>query len=112
MDWIKHLCIQILVLSIVICGASIAWSQESKKDEKAEQLKFPTTEEEIVKALGKKPPVLKGRGGLPSQGNDQSLFGSKTGARGLAGIADDEEALAEAPKTNEAAECSLSTLIN
>jgi outer membrane protein OmpA-like peptidoglycan-associated protein len=101
MDWIKHLCIQVLVLSIVLCGASIVWSQESEEDEKAEQLKFPTTEEEIIKILGKDSPNLKGRGrgGLPLQDNDQSLFGSKTGARGLAGIAEDEEALAEAPKT-------------
>jgi outer membrane protein OmpA-like peptidoglycan-associated protein len=92
MDWIKYLGIHVLVLSIVFCGSGIAWSEDDST------LKFPTTEEEIVELLGVKPPEFKGRGGLPSQNNDQSLFGSKTGARGLAGIAEDEGALAEAPK--------------
>lgn len=95
MDWVKYWGMHVLVLGIVFWGASIVWSQDLKEEE---QLTFPTTEEEIVKILGVKPPDLKGRGGLPSQSNDQALFGSKTGARGLAGIAEDEEVLAEAPK--------------
>ncbi len=93
MDWVKYLGIHVLVLSIVLCGTA------SVRAEAESILKFPTTEEGIVEILGTKPPDFKGRGGLPSQGNDGSLFGNqKTGTRGLAGIADDEEALAEAPK--------------
>jgi len=93
MDWIKYLGIQILILSIIICGASIVWAEDDST------LKFPTTEEEIIKILGVKPPNFKGRGGLRSKGNANDLFdSSEGGARGLAGIADDDEALAEAPK--------------
>lgn len=95
MDWVKYWGVHVLVLSLVFWGASIARSQDLKEEE---QLKFPTTEEEIVKVLGVKPPDIKGRGGLPAQNNDQSLFGSpkEEGARGLKGIADDQ--LDKAPK--------------
>jgi outer membrane protein OmpA-like peptidoglycan-associated protein len=99
MHWVKHLSIQILIFSVVICGATIAWSQDVEKEEK--QLKFPATEEEIIEGLGEDPPdsILKGRGGLRSKGNDGSLFGDQNkGSRGLAGIVDDDKALAEAPK--------------
>ena len=94
---------------LVICGL-LWWSagevQAQKTDtalqEQHDALQFPTSEEEIIKLLGIKPPddIVKPRGGLQSSGNDGSLFGGAT--RGLGSIADDndidEEALQSAPK--------------
>ena len=82
-----------VVLCVVISGAGVLWSED---------LKFPTTEEEIIKALSVIPPSvnipIKGRGGLASKGNDNLLF-DKPRTRGISEIVeDDEEALVEAPK--------------
>jgi outer membrane protein OmpA-like peptidoglycan-associated protein len=90
----------IVMISVwLLCHAGISGAQES-----AEDLKFPTSEEEILQILGVEPPenILQQqpRGGLKSIGNDSSLFDA--GTRGLGGIADDEgvdeELLENAPK--------------
>ncbi len=68
---------------------------------RAEELTFPTTEEEIIEALSVAPETsVKGRGGLKSskslEGQSQ-LFNQGT-TRGLGGIVEDDKALEEAPK--------------
>ena len=78
-----------MVLGVLLSGTGL-W---------AEELKFPTTEAEIIEALGSPPPAMKatpkGRGALKSTGGGSSLFGN---TRGLGAIVDDEASLQGAPK--------------
>lgn len=76
----------LLSLLLAFGGTALTW---------AEELQFPTTQEEIIRALGQKPD--EGAGALQSSGNDKSLFG-KGNTRGLGSIAEDEQAIAQAPK--------------
>lgn len=78
----------ILVIAICMVGSHpLVWAED--------ELEFPSTAEEIIKALNQKPDL--GPGALQTGGNDKSLFG-KGKTRGLGAIADDEEALEQAPK--------------
>lgn len=84
----------VVMFYVFVCGTNVVWSEE---------LKFPTTKEEIINALPIPPSEaetsIEGRGALKSTKgiSGQSLF--STGAtRGLAGIVEDDKALAEAPK--------------
>ncbi len=61
----------------------------------AEELRFPSTKEEIIEALGQAPEVK--NGALPLSEEGVSLF-SKGKTRGLASIKEEEEALNRAPK--------------
>ncbi len=89
----------LLLCILVLCGPYGVWAQEQ-----TEALQFPTSEEEIIKLLGVKPPdnIIKPHGGLQSGGNDDSLFDGGTNSRGLGAIADDkdvnEAALENAPR--------------
>lgn len=83
MKWRTYVNMSVMILGMVwMVGIGNSW---------AEELKFPKTSEEIKSILGVKPPVSESQptGGIPSGGNDQSLFGQESNARGLAKIADD-----------------------
>jgi outer membrane protein OmpA-like peptidoglycan-associated protein len=99
MSWKKFLCIQFVLMCLVtLGGVKEGWSQQGtgglpskgndpslfgKSEVKPEKsLVFPTTTEGIIKELGIKP----------------SGPAFQQGARGLGGIADDEQAIAAAPK--------------
>ena len=94
----KYVIVQVgIILCLMMWGTTLILAEEGGAG-----LQFPTTQEEIIKLLGVEPQkTISGpRGGLKSTGNDDSLFGEQ--ARGLGGIADDEEVdeeiLADAPK--------------
>jgi outer membrane protein OmpA-like peptidoglycan-associated protein len=98
MSWKQFLCIYLVLMGLVMLGGVRAgWSQQGtgalpskgndpslfgKTEVKSKSLTFPTTTEEIIKELGIKP----------------SGPAFQKGARGLGGIADDEQAIAAAPK--------------
>ncbi len=82
----------LLLCALLLCAPYGVLAQEQN-----EALKFPTSEEDIIKILGVEPPenILKPHGGFESSGNDSSLFGGTS--RGLASIADDKDVDEEAP---------------
>ncbi len=92
MRWYTKIVVVIMVGSLMLGGAS--WLG-------AEELTFPETKDEIIKALSVQPPNV-GRGGLRPAKNDRSLFGKGGRTRGLAGIAEDQDVdeslIEEAPK--------------
>lgn len=84
---------------ITVVFWTVAYAPHSVR---AEELKFPTTKEEIINALPMPSPEtetpVEGRGALQSKGNKgKSLFDTGS-TRGLAGIVEDDKALEEAPK--------------
>lgn len=86
-------CIITVLCSILVCGINGGW---------AEELTFPTTEEEIINTLTPPSQPSRGKGALPTTGDGSALFDSSEDGgltRGLARIVEDEKALAEAPKT-------------
>jgi len=94
------MCMKNMVWIVILIGCvigytgNVGWSGEKAfSDEK--KVQFPTSQEDIIRLLGVAPPKV------TSSANDrESLFGGTTmgNARGLAGIAEDEQALVEAPK--------------